>query len=198
MPCGTAAYCASVTQWKPLSVLILSSFGTGCQIAGSRLADGVRLRPYCVLTEAEVEAGAELGPFCHLRPRAVIGARAKIGNFVEVKKSRIGRGSKANHLAYIGDATVGDDVNIGAGAITCNYDGFEKHETTIRDGAFVGTNVSMVAPITIGEGAYVGSGSVVTKDVPADALAVERSQQIVKDGWAARRRAAWAARKKEH
>ena len=152
----------------------------------------------CVLTEAEVEAGAELGPFCHLRPRAVIGARAKIGNFVEVKKSRIGRGSKANHLAYIGDATVGDDVNIGAGAITCNYDGFEKHETTIRDGAFVGTNVSMVAPITIGEGAYVGSGSVVTKDVPADALAVERSQQIVKDGWAARRRAAWAARKKEH
>jgi len=172
--------------------------GTGCQIAGSRLADGVRLRPYCVLTEAEVEAGAELGPFCHLRTRAVIGARAKIGNFVEVKKSRIGRGSKANHLAYIGDATVGDDVNIGAGAITCNYDGFEKHETTIRDGAFVGTNVSMVAPITIGEGAYVGSGSVVTKDVPADALAVERSQQIVKDGWAARRRAAWAARKKEH
>jgi bifunctional UDP-N-acetylglucosamine pyrophosphorylase/glucosamine-1-phosphate N-acetyltransferase len=171
--------------------------GSGCQIAASRLADGVRLRPYCVLSEAEVEEGAELGPFAHLRPKAVIGAGAKVGNFVEIKKSRLGRGSKANHLAYIGDATVGEGVNIGAGAITCNYDGYDKHETRIGDGAFVGTNVSMVAPITIGEGAYVGSGSVVTKDVPPDALAVERSQQIVKDGWAARKRAQRGA-KKEH
>jgi bifunctional UDP-N-acetylglucosamine pyrophosphorylase/glucosamine-1-phosphate N-acetyltransferase len=173
--------------------------GSGCQIRSCRLADGVRLRPFCVLSESEVEEGAELGPFAHLRPRAVIGARAKVGNFVEIKKSRLGRGSKANHLAYIGDATVGEGVNIGAGAITCNYDGFDKHETRIEDGAFIGTNVSMVAPITIGEGAYVGSGSVVTKDVPADALAVERSQQVVKDGWAARRRAARRpAAKKEH
>jgi bifunctional UDP-N-acetylglucosamine pyrophosphorylase/glucosamine-1-phosphate N-acetyltransferase len=164
--------------------------GSGCQITSSRLGDRVHLRPYCVLTEAEVDEAAELGPFAHLRPRAVIGARAKVGNFVEIKKSRLGRGSKANHLAYIGDATVGDNVNIGAGAITCNYDGFDKHETRIADGAFVGTNVSMVAPITIGEGAYIGSGSVVTKDVPPDALAVERSQQIVKEGWAARKRAA--------
>jgi bifunctional UDP-N-acetylglucosamine pyrophosphorylase / glucosamine-1-phosphate N-acetyltransferase len=171
--------------------------GTGCQITASRLADGVRLRPYCVLGEAEVEEGAELGPFAHLRPQAVIGARAKVGNFVEIKKSRLGRNSKANHLAYIGDATVGENVNIGAGAITCNYDGYDKHETRIGDGAFVGTNVSMVAPITIGEGAYVGSGSVVTKDVPPDALAVERSQQVVKDGWAARKRAQRGA-KKEH
>jgi bifunctional UDP-N-acetylglucosamine pyrophosphorylase/glucosamine-1-phosphate N-acetyltransferase len=164
--------------------------GSGCQIRSCRLADGVRLRPFCVLSESEVEEGAELGPFAHLRPRAVIGARAKVGNFVEIKKSRLGRGSKANHLAYIGDATVGEGVNIGAGAITCNYDGFDKHETRIEDGAFIGTNVSMVAPITIGEGAYIGSGSVVTKDVPADALAVERSPQIVKEGWAARKRAA--------
>ncbi len=163
--------------------------GTGCQIVSCRLADGVRLRPYCVLTDSEIEEGADLGPFCHLRPKAVIGAKAKIGNFVEVKKSRIGRGSKANHLSYIGDATIGDGVNIGAGAITCNYDGFTKSETKIGDGAFVGTNVSLVAPLTIGEGAYIGSGAVITKDVPPDALAVERSPQVTKEGWASRRRA---------
>jgi bifunctional UDP-N-acetylglucosamine pyrophosphorylase/glucosamine-1-phosphate N-acetyltransferase len=172
--------------------------GAGCQVTASRLADGVKLRPYCIVIESEVEDGAELGPFCHLRPRSVVGAKAKVGNFVEMKKSRLGKGSKAPHLSYIGDATVGDSVNIGAGAITCNYDGFEKHETKIGDGAFVGTNVSMVAPITIGEGAYIGSGSVVTKDVPADALAVERSQQVVKEGWAARKRAQRAGQKKEH
>src|SRR6266850_7419533 len=171
--------------------------GTGCQIISCRLADGVRLRPYCVITDSEIEEGAELGPFCHLRPKAVIGARAKLGNFVEVKKSRIGRGSKANHLAYIGDATIGDGVNIGAGAITCNYDGFTKSETKIGDGAFIGTNVSMVAPLTIGEGAYIGSGAVITKDVPPDALAVERSPQVTKEGWASRRRARQATPKKE-
>jgi bifunctional UDP-N-acetylglucosamine pyrophosphorylase/glucosamine-1-phosphate N-acetyltransferase len=164
--------------------------GAGSQVAASRLGDGVRLLPYCVLTEAVVEEGATLGPFCHLRPRSVIGARAKVGNFVEVKKSTLGRGSKAPHLAYIGDATVGEDVNIGAGAITCNYDGERKHETRIGDGAFVGTNTSLVAPLTIGEGAYIGSGSVITKDVPPGALAVERSQQVVKEGWAARRKRA--------
>jgi bifunctional UDP-N-acetylglucosamine pyrophosphorylase/glucosamine-1-phosphate N-acetyltransferase len=169
--------------------------GPGCQISHSRLADDVRLKPYCVLSDAVVEEGAELGPFCHLRPRSHIGARARIGNFVEVKKSRIGRGAKANHLAYIGDATVGEDVNIGAGAITCNYDGERKHETVIGDRAFVGTNASLVAPVTIGEGAYVGSGSVITRDVPAGALAVERSQQVVKDGWVARRKAGRGPRK---
>lgn len=161
--------------------------GSGGQVRGSRLGDRVTLKPYCVLADSVVEDDAELGPFCHLRPRAHIGARAKIGNFVEVKKSRIGRGSKANHLAYIGDATVGENVNIGAGAITCNYDGLAKHETRIGDGAFVGTNTSLVAPITIGEGAYIGSGSVITRDVPPGALAIERSPQVVKDGWAARR-----------
>ncbi len=157
----------------------------------------MRLRPYCVITDSVIQEGAELGPFCHLRPKAVIGPKAKLGNFVEVKKSRIGRGSKANHLAYIGDATIGDGVNIGAGAITCNYDGFTKSETTIGDGAFVGTNASLVAPLTIGEGAYVGSGAVITKDVPPDALAVERSPQVTKEGWASRRRARAATPKKE-
>lgn len=161
--------------------------GPGCQLAGCQLGEGVLLRPYCVLRQAVVEDGAQLGPFCHLRPEAHIGPGAHIGNFVEVKKSRLGRGAKANHLAYIGDATVGERVNIGAGVITCNYDGVAKHRTSIGDGAFVGTNASLVAPITIGEGAYVAAGSVVTKDVPPGALAVERSQQLVKEGWAARR-----------
>ena len=122
---------------------------------------------------------------------------AHIGNFVEIKEAVLEARSKANHLAYVGNARVGEGTNIGAGAITCNYDGFAKHETTVQDGAFVGTNVSLVAPITIGAGAYIGSGSVVTKDVPADALAVERSPQTVKEGWAARKRAQRGA-KKEH
>jgi len=171
------------------------TIGPGCQVSDSRLADDVRLKAYCVLGDAVVEVGAELGPFCHLRPRASIGAGARIGNFVEVKKSRIGRGSKAPHLSYIGDATIGDGVNIGAGAITCNYDGERKHATVIGDGAFVGTNTSLVAPVTIGEGAYVGSGSVITRDVPPGALAVERGPQVVKDGWVARRKAARGQRK---
>jgi len=164
--------------------------GAGTQISASRLGDGVRVRPYCVLAEAVVEDEAQLGPFCHLRPQVHIGRGAHIGNFVEVKKSRIGRGSKANHLAYIGDAVVGEGVNIGAGAITCNYDGERKHQTVVGDRAFVGTNVSLVAPVTIGEGAYVGSGSVITRDVPPGALALERSPQVVKERWAERRAAA--------
>jgi bifunctional UDP-N-acetylglucosamine pyrophosphorylase/glucosamine-1-phosphate N-acetyltransferase len=171
--------------------------GAGSHLTACRLADRVTVRPYCVLTEAVVEEDTELGPFCHLRPRAHIGAGARIGNFVEVKKSRIGRGSKANHLAYIGDAVVGEGVNIGAGAITCNYDGLAKHETRIGDGAFVGTNASLVAPLTIGEGAYIGSGSVITKDVPPGALAVERSPQVVKEGWVERRKARATAPRKD-
>ena len=170
--------------------------GSGCQIAGSRIADRVMLKPYCVLTDSVVEDDAILGPFCHLRPSSHVGAHAHIGNFVELKKTRMGRASKANHLAYLGDATIGEGVNVGAGAITCNYDGFDKHETRIEDGAFVGTNASLVAPITIGEGAYIGAGSTVTKDVPPDALVVERSQQIVKEGWAARWRARHEAQRK--
>ena len=169
---------------------------SGCQVASSRLGDRVRLKPYCVVSESVVDDGAILGPFCHLRPRSHVMADAHVGNFVELKKSTLGRGSKANHLAYLGDATIGDGANIGAGAITCNYDGFDKHETTIGDGAFVGTNSSLVAPITIGPGAYVGAGSTITKDVPPDALAVERSPQVTREGWAARWRARHAGRSK--
>src|SRR5437870_2067615 len=161
--------------------------GSGSQISASRLGDRVHLRPYCVLTEATVEDGAQLGPFCHLRPLCHVGPGAKVGNFVEMKKSRIGRGSKVPHLSYVGDATVGEGVNIGAGTITCNYDGVAKHETRIGDHAFVGTNSSLVAPLTIGEGAYIGAGSTITKDVPPGALAVGRGHQVVKEGWAARK-----------
>ncbi len=131
--------------------------------------------------------GAQLGPFCHLRPQSHVEADVKIGNFVEIKKSRIGRGAKVPHLSYVGDATVGAEANLGAGTITCNYDGVKKHETIIGAGAFVGTNSSLVAPLTIGEGAYVAAGSVVTRDVPAGALAVGRARQENKDGWAARK-----------
>ncbi len=164
------------------------TIGLGSHIADSRLGDRVTLKPYCVLTQAIVEDDAMLGPFCHLRPLSHVGVRAKIGNFVELKKSRIGRGSKVPHLSYVGDAIVAEDVNIGAGTITCNYDGVAKHETRIGKGAFVGTNSSLVAPITIGEGAYVAAGSTVTEDVPPGALALGRSKQVNKEGWAARRK----------
>jgi bifunctional UDP-N-acetylglucosamine pyrophosphorylase/glucosamine-1-phosphate N-acetyltransferase len=139
------------------------------------------------LNEAVVEDDAQLGPFCHVRPASHVGAEAKIGNFVELKKSKIGRGAKVPHLSYVGDATLGADVNFGAGAITCNYDGVNKHETIIGDGAFIGTNSSLVAPISVGDGAYVGAGSVITRDVPPGALAVTRPPQVVKEGWAARK-----------
>jgi len=164
--------------------------GLGSHVSGCQLGDHVRLHPYCVFTDSVIEDHAELGPFCHLRPQSHIGPKAKIGNFVEVKKSRIGRGSKAPHLAYIGDATVGEDVNVGAGTITCNYDGEKKHPTAIGDRVFVGTNSTLVAPVTIGEGAYVGAGSVVTHDVPPGALALGRAHQVVKEGWATKRAAA--------
>ena len=161
--------------------------GPGSCVSASRLGDRVTLRPYCVLNEAVVEDDVALGPFCHLRPASHVGAGAKIGNFVEVKKSKIGRGAKVPHLSYVGDATLGADVNFGAGAITCNYDGVNKHETIIGAKAFIGTNSSLVAPISVGDGAYVGAGSVITRDVPPGALAVTRAEQVVKEGWAARK-----------
>jgi bifunctional UDP-N-acetylglucosamine pyrophosphorylase / glucosamine-1-phosphate N-acetyltransferase len=163
------------------------AIGPGAHISSSRLADRVTLKPYCVLAGSVVGPGAQLGPFCHLRPQSHVEADVKIGNFVEIKKSRIGRGAKVPHLSYVGDATVGAEANLGAGTITCNYDGVKKHETIIGAGAFVGTNSSLVAPLTIGEGAYVAAGSVVTRDVPAGALAVGRARQENKDGWAARK-----------
>jgi bifunctional UDP-N-acetylglucosamine pyrophosphorylase/glucosamine-1-phosphate N-acetyltransferase len=161
--------------------------GAGCHVSDSRIGDRVTLRPYCVLSDATVQEDAALGPFCHLRPLSHVGPGAKIGNFVELKKSRIGRGSKVPHLSYVGDATLGEDVNFGAGAITCNYDGVAKHETVVGAGAFIGTNSSLVAPITVGDGAYVGAGSVITKDVPAGALAVTRAPETLREGWAAAR-----------
>jgi bifunctional UDP-N-acetylglucosamine pyrophosphorylase/glucosamine-1-phosphate N-acetyltransferase len=169
---------------------------SGCHLTSSRLGDGVTLKPYCVLTESVVEDEAVLGPFCHLRPKSHVGAGAEIGNFIELKKARVGRKTKAHHVGYLGDAVIGDHVNIGAGTIFVNYDGATKHQTTVGDGAFVGSNSSLVAPLTIGAGAYIAAGSVVTKDVPADALVVERSPQVVKEGWAARRREKQAARSK--
>src|SRR5882762_1688765 len=161
--------------------------GVGCHVSSSRVADRVTLLPYCVVRESAIEEAATLGPFCHLRPLSHVGPKAKVGNFVELKKSTIGRGSKVPHLSYVGDATVGEDVNVGAGTITCNYDGVNKHETQIGDRAFIGTNTSLVAPVTVGEGAYIGAGSTITKDVPPGALAVGRAPQIVKEGWAARK-----------
>jgi bifunctional UDP-N-acetylglucosamine pyrophosphorylase/glucosamine-1-phosphate N-acetyltransferase len=161
--------------------------GVGCHVSASRIAERVTLLPYCVVRESAVEEAATLGPFCHLRPLSHVGPRAKVGNFVELKKSTIGRGSKVPHLSYVGDATVGEGVNVGAGTITCNYDGVAKHETKIGDRAFIGTNSSLVAPVTVGEGAYIGAGSTITKDVPPGALAVGRAQQVVKEGWAARK-----------
>jgi bifunctional UDP-N-acetylglucosamine pyrophosphorylase/glucosamine-1-phosphate N-acetyltransferase len=148
------------------------------------VGDRVVLRPYCVLDASRIESDAILGPFARLRPGCVIEREADIGNFIEIKQSVIGRGVKAHHVGYLGDARVGDGANIGAGTITCNYDGQKKHETRIGARAFVGTNTSLVAPVTVGEDAYVGAGSVITRDVPPGALALERAPQVVKEGWA--------------
>jgi bifunctional UDP-N-acetylglucosamine pyrophosphorylase/glucosamine-1-phosphate N-acetyltransferase len=163
---------------------------------GVRVGEGVRIRAFCHIEGATIEAGAEIGPYARLRPGTEIGEKAKIGNFVETKKARLGKGAKANHLSYLGDAEIGAGANVGAGTITCNYDGFFKYGTTIGEGAFIGSNTALVAPVAIGPGAIVGAGSVVTADVPPDALAVARARQEQKPGWAARFRAAMAARKK--
>jgi len=162
--------------------------GTGSQITDTTLGDRVTLRPYCVLDGSRVEADATLGPFARLRPGTLVERGAEIGNFIEIKQATIGRRVKAHHVGYIGDATVGEGANIGAGVITCNYDGVRKHQTRIGARAFVGTNSSLVAPLTIGDDAYVGAGSVITQDVPPGALAVERAPQVVKEGWTERRR----------
>jgi bifunctional UDP-N-acetylglucosamine pyrophosphorylase / glucosamine-1-phosphate N-acetyltransferase len=162
---------------------------------GVMIGEGVRIRGFSHIEGATIAAGAEIGPYARLRPGAEIGEKAKIGNFVEVKKSRLGKGAKANHLSYIGDAVVGEGANIGAGTITCNYDGYFKYGTNIGEGAFIGSNSALVAPVSIGAGAIVGAGSVVTRDVEADALALGRGDQQVKPGWAARFRAAMSRKK---
>ncbi|MBA4010934.1 MAG: bifunctional N-acetylglucosamine-1-phosphate uridyltransferase/glucosamine-1-phosphate acetyltransferase [Phenylobacterium sp.] len=162
---------------------------------GVSVETGAVIRAFSHLEGAVVKAGALIGPYARLRPGAEIGEEAHIGNFVEVKKVKVGAGAKANHLSYLGDGTVGAKANLGAGTIFCNYDGFDKYETHVGEGAFVGSNSALVAPVTIGAGAYTGSGSVITRDVAPDALALERSAQVEKPGWAARFRAAKLAKK---
>ena len=158
-------------------------------IQNSTIGAGVLVRNGCILDEANVSDGALLGPYAHLRPGSDIGPEAHVGNFVETKKVRMGRGSKANHLTYLGDAIIGSGTNIGAGAITCNYDGVHKHTTTIGDNVFVGSDSTLVAPLTLGDGAYVAAGSCITEDVPPDALALGRSRQTTKEGWVTARKA---------
>ena len=153
------------------------------KVLDSIVGNDVTIRSNSVITESKIEEGASIGPFSHLRPLSEVKTKAKIGNFVEVKKSVIGRGSKANHLTYIGDSTVGEDVNIGAGTITCNYDGFEKHPTVIGDRVFVGSNVELVAPVKVGEDSTIGAGSTITRDVPRGALAISRTRQKNIRGW---------------
>jgi bifunctional UDP-N-acetylglucosamine pyrophosphorylase/glucosamine-1-phosphate N-acetyltransferase len=162
---------------------------------GAVVAEGARIRSFSHIEGAKVATGAEVGPYARLRPGADLGEGVKIGNFVEVKNVRVDAGAKANHLAYLGDGHVGAKANIGAGTIFCNYDGFFKHRTTVGEGAFVGSNSSLVAPVTIGAGAMVGSGSVVTKDVAPGDLALGRAEQTMKPGWAARFMAAMRAKK---
>lgn len=163
--------------------------------AGVRVDDGAEIKANSYLEGAHVGAGARIGPYARLRPGAVLGRDVHIGNFVEVKNVTLGDGAKANHLAYLGDGSVGAKANIGAGTIFCNYDGFFKHKTEIGEGAFVGSNSALVAPVKIGAGAYIGSGSVITKDVAADALAIERSSQDERPGWAQKFRTVMARRK---
>jgi bifunctional UDP-N-acetylglucosamine pyrophosphorylase/glucosamine-1-phosphate N-acetyltransferase len=153
------------------------------------LADNVLIRQSCVLEQSSIAPGATIGPFAHLRPGCEIGEDVHIGNFVETKKAKLHKGVKAGHLSYLGDAEIGAGTNIGAGVITCNYDGVHKNRTTIGENAFIGSDSTLVAPVSLGQGAYVGAGSCITKDVPADALAVGRARQVVVDGWASARRA---------
>jgi len=159
--------------WPGTIIQGASKIGANCEIG-----------PYTVIEQAEVKDGARVGPFARLRPGTVLEAGARVGNFVEIKKSMIGQGSKVNHLTYIGDAEIGKDVNIGAGTITCNYDGFTKSKTHIEDGVFIGSNANLVAPVRVGRGAIIAAGSTITEDVKADALALGRSRQMAKEGWA--------------
>jgi len=170
--------------------------GTACRVRSysvvrdSVIGDGVIIRPGCVLEESRVSAGAVIGPYSHLRPGSEIGEGAHVGNFVETKKIKLGKESKANHLTYLGDAEIGAGVNIGAGTITCNFDGVHKHKTVIDDGVFIGSDSTLVAPVRVGKGAYVGAASCITGDVPQDSLAIGRARQVVKEGWVRQKRSA--------
>ena len=168
--------------------------GSACRIRSysvirdTEIGDGVVVRPGCIMEDARIGPSAIVGPYSHLRPGSEIGESAHVGNFVETKKIKLGKGSKANHLTYLGDAEIGAGVNIGAGTITCNYDGVHKHTTVIEDGVFVGSDSTLVAPVRVGKGAYIGAASCITDDIPEDSLAVGRARQVVKEGWARQKR----------
>ena len=186
---GSESYIGAGTKLKGLTKV-----GAGAQIDGnclildSTIGERVHVKLSCVIADSELGNGVEVGPFAHLRPGTKLGDEVRIGNFVETKKAVLGQGAKANHLSYIGDANVGAKTNIGAGVITCNYDGVHKHQTNIGEGCFVGTNSSLVAPVAIGDGAFVGAGSTITKDVPAGALGLGRAKQTNLEGWVERKR----------
>jgi bifunctional UDP-N-acetylglucosamine pyrophosphorylase/glucosamine-1-phosphate N-acetyltransferase len=172
-----------------------TKIGSDCRIrsysviTNCEIGDKVLVRPGCIMEGSIVRNGAQIGPYSHLRPGSDVGEGAHVGNFVETKKTKLGNRSKANHLSYLGDAVIGEGVNIGAGTITCNYDGVNKHQTILEDGVFVGSDTTLVAPVTVGKGAYIGAGSCITDEVPADALALGRSRQVNKPNWAAEKRA---------
>ena len=163
---------------------------SGVRIVNSTLGDRVLVRNHCVIVSSRIADDSKIGPFAHLRPDSDVGSGAHVGNFVELKKTVIGAGSKANHLTYLGDATVGAGVNVGAGTITCNYDGRNKYQTVIEDEAFIGSDTQLIAPVRIGRGAYVAAGSSITEDVPPGALAVARGRQVNKEGWAGKKHGA--------
>jgi bifunctional UDP-N-acetylglucosamine pyrophosphorylase/glucosamine-1-phosphate N-acetyltransferase len=177
-------------------VLADARIHAGCVVKDSVVGAGAQLKAYCHLENAVVGEDSQVGPFARLRPKSDLGRNTKVGNFVEVKNARLGEGSKVSHLSYVGDAEVGRDVNIGCGFVACNYDGVNKHKTTIEDGVFVGSGVQAVAPITIGKDSYVATGSTINKDVPAGALAIARVKQENKEGYAARLKARMLAIKK--
>jgi len=170
--------------------------GAGSILTDMTLADGVLVKPYSILNASQVATGAQVGPFSHFREGVKIGENARVGNFVEVKKATLGRRAKAMHLSYLGDARIGDETNIGAGTITCNYDGMRKNPTTIGRGVFIGSDTALVAPVRVGDGAYVAAGSVISENVPADALGIARGRQINKPGRARARRREMAKLKK--
>jgi bifunctional UDP-N-acetylglucosamine pyrophosphorylase/glucosamine-1-phosphate N-acetyltransferase len=183
------------TVVEPFAQLLgATTIGENCRVGAcaivrdSEIADDVEIGPFTIINTSRLESGVNCGPFARLRMENHVESGAHVGNFVELKKTRLGAGSKANHLAYLGDSQIGAKTNIGAGTITCNYDGFHKHPTHIGAGAFIGSNSTLVAPIEIGEGSYVAAGSVITDPVPADALALGRTRQTVKEGWARKRR----------
>jgi bifunctional UDP-N-acetylglucosamine pyrophosphorylase/glucosamine-1-phosphate N-acetyltransferase len=161
---------------------------SGTRIVNSTIGDRVCVRNHTVVTDSTVQSGSSLGPFAHIRPGSEVGEDAHVGNFVELKKTTMGKGAKANHLAYLGDATIGAKTNIGAGTITCNYDGEKKHQTVIGEGVFVGSNSTLIAPVTLADGSYIAAGSAVTTDVPAGALGIGRARQETKAGWVAKRK----------